>query len=143
MTRTTHTKGTIHISLPWIPPAEVRGNSRAHWAKKSRTARLMRQSGYLYGTGKALEYFGYEQPFWVGKTYEKVRVTYEFRHWRSIDGDNLFIGIKNWFDGFVEGSNLVPDDSPEHVQYGEHRFVKVPKSDILSSETLVEIEVLA
>ncbi len=113
----------IVIELGYIPPAEVRGNSRAHWRKKHHTAQLLKQSGVEHAWGDS---FVLDD--------KKVKVTFQFSHNRKIDLDNLAIGMKPFIDG------LLPDDDPDHVVYGEHSFTKVPKGE---SRTIVTIEELA
>ena len=55
-----------------------------------------------------------------------MRLTYHFTNNRPIDFDNLIIGLKPFVDGLVD-SLVMPDDTPEHVIFGEHMFEKVPK----------------
>ena len=94
----------LRFDLPWLPPAEVRGNSRAHWAKKHRASKRLRESGYAH----ALE-AGHE-PF------QRACVRFEFRHWRSVDLDNLSIGMKGFLDGLVD-AGVVEDDAATNVSY--------------------------
>ena len=111
----------IVIELDWIPPAEVRGNSRAHWAKRYRVTDSMRMSGEV--RTRAI------RPMDASR----LRVTFNFKHWRKIDLDNLAIGMKAFIDGMFR------DDDPDHVVYGAHTFTKCPKGE---SRTVVTIEEL-
>ena len=117
----------IVIELGYIPPAEVRGNSRAHFFKKHSVTLEMKDSGYYLGLEVA------------GDTIDQARVTFAFYHDRRIDLDNLAIGMKPFVDGLVKCA-LLEDDGPDHVIYGEHRFYKCKRGE---SKTIVVIEELA
>ena len=107
-----------------LPDAVLRGNSRAHWAKKAGAAKKMREDAMMLGLFDGL-----------GHTYAKARITYRFYHWRPIDIDNLAIGCKPFLDGLID-AKVAPSDRPEHVIFGEHTFTKCPKPG-----SWVEIEV--
>ena len=106
----------LRFDLPWLPPAEVRGNSRAHWAKRHRVAKRLRESGYAH----ALE-AGHE-PF------RRACVRFEFRHWRSVDLDTLSIGMKSWLDGLVD-SGLIQDDTGDILQHDGATLERVAKGE--------------
>jgi hypothetical protein len=95
-----------------LPDAVLRGNSRAHWAKRAKAAKKMRDDAYWMGMQEGLEH-----------TFAKARITYHFYHWRKIDLDNLAIGLKPFVDGLVDAM-VIPDDTPEHVAFGEHTFTR-------------------
>ena len=116
----------IIITLEYIPPAEVRGNSRAHWRKKHKASFSMRESGITSLLGR----------MWSS---QRIKFTFAFYHDRKIDLDNLAIGMKAWVDGAAWVLKL-PNDDPDHVVYGEHSFTKVPKG---KSRTIVTIEEIA
>ena len=120
----------VVITLPWIPPAILRGNSRAHHMVKYRAAKELRESGYF--STRPTSFHGAFR-----KQMSKAHVTYEFHNWRPIDLDNLAIGMKPWIDGAIVDTGIVPDDSPDHVVYGEHTFTKCKKG---SEKTIVTIE---
>lgn len=128
-------KEPITITLNYIPPAEVRGNSRAHWAKKHTITTNLRISGSDHAL---IERELITRPF------KKARITFEFHHWRAIDLDNLAIGMKPFVDGLGkrhrEKTSLLIDDDPDHVVYGAHTFTKCKKGE---SKTIVTIEELA
>lgn len=111
------------IEIPYIPPAELRGNSRAHWAKKRKLSIEMHNSAVVAFLGK----------WWYPK---RIKLTFEFHHWRKVDLDNLAIGMKAWVDGLVWILEL-PSDDPDHVTYGEHRFVKCKRGE---SKTIIAIQ---
>jgi len=114
------------LILEWeyIPPAEVRGNSRAHRFKRSRTVRTMRDSAYAQARGHA--------------AMDRCSIKLEFWHWRKIDLDNLLIGAKPWVDGLVD-ANVVADDSPDHVRLEAPEFHKCLKGE---SKTIMEVRPL-
>ena len=95
-----------------LPDASLRGNSRAHWAEKASAAKKMRNDATWMGLCEGIDC-----------TFAKARITYRFFHWRKIDLDNLAIGLKPFVDGLVD-SKVIPDDTPEHVVFGEHTFTK-------------------
>jgi len=142
----------IIIELDYIPPAEVRGNSRAHWRKKSATSRELRESAKFHvifdaqcwPTSHILKLMPYDG---------QVRITYQFSHDRKIDIPNLAIGMKGFEDGLCVpkcqgcgkncaneiGAGLLIDDDPDHVVYGSHTFTLCKKGE---SRTIVTIEEL-
>ena len=134
---------TTTFQLEWIPPSEVRGNSRAHWRKKGAASRLLRLS--------AVDHVTLLGDYRVGTYESKVLITYHFHHWRKIDIPNLAIGMKGFEDGLCIpkcqgcgkhcaneiGASLLVDDDPDHVVYGAHTFTKCPKGE---SKTIVTIE---
>ena len=108
----------LRIDLPWLPPAILRGNSRAgHWAQRHRAASSMRDSGYVH----ALE-AGHE-PF------QRACVRFEFRHWKTIDLDNLIMGCKPFLDGLLVDSGLLPDDSGEYLSHCGATLERVKKGE--------------
>ena len=120
-----------------IPPASLRGNSRAHHMRKYRDGRDWKQSGHDHGLTDIPEMRDEEQGSAIALL-QKAKITFTFHHNRKIDIDNLVIGMKNWIDGLTE-SGLVQDDSPEFMAYGEHRFVKCKRG---ASKTQVLVEEL-
>ena len=96
-----------------LPDASLRGNSRAHHMVKYKATKKMRDDAMFLGLHEGLEH-----------TYAKARVTYQFYHTRKIDLDNLAIGLKPFVDGLVD-SKVIPDDTPEHVVFGQHTFTRV------------------
>jgi crossover junction endodeoxyribonuclease RusA len=109
----------IEFELPWLPPPEVRGNSRSHWSKKYRASKALRESGYAHGL-EALDKGHSPMP--------KASITFVFRHWRRVDLDNFQIGMKGWVDGLVD-SGILPDDNPDHLLYDGATFQKVKKNE--------------
>ena len=118
---------TLTFQLGWLPPASVRGNSRAHWTAKARDTKALRESGHLHGLSKGADLM------------PKASIQYAFRHWRSIDLDNLVIGMKPFCDGIID-SGLLPDDDPEHLTLEAPTFERVKKGSEGVTVTLREIE---
>jgi len=114
---------TLVLELPWIPPAEVRGNSRASWRTKHTKNQALKDSGRDHMLSDELR----------GVHLDKARITFHFSHNRSIDLDNLAIGMKYWIDGLIY-AGLIEDDSPEYLTYGSHTFA------IGEDQTIVQIE---
>lgn len=115
----------ITITVPWVPPAALRGNSRAHWATKHAWTKVLRESGYFYGRME-------------DRAIQEARITYRFHHWRYIDLDNLAIGMKPFVDGLC-AAGLLAGDGPRNVVYGQHAFFKGKRG---SAYTTIEIEEL-
>ena len=116
----------LRIVLGAIPPASLRGNSRAHWAKKYKDSRGWRESGYWHGVVELIEW----------RHVPKIRLTFLFRNKRKIDLDNLVSGgaMKAWVDG-LQDAEVVENDSPDHVIYGSHSFERgEPGMEILVEE---------
>ncbi len=135
----------LRFHLRWIPPAEVRGNYSGHWRRKANASRKLRLSAYDH----VMFVKNDVQPF-TGK----VKITYDFHHWRNIDIPNLAIGMKGFEDGLCIpkcqgcrkncaneiGAGLLVDDDPDHVIYGSHTFTKTAHKG--ESRTIVTIEEL-
>ena len=113
----------VTIELPWIPPKEVRGNSRAHYYIKGDVTQWMKSEVVIRAHNQ-----GVVESLPAGK----VMISYEFHHWRNIDLDNLVTGCKAIQD------TLYPKDDPNHVVPGESTFVKNKKAD--GSKTIVTIQ---
>ena len=111
------------IELGYIPPASVRGNSRAHHMVKWRDNRKMRESGFWHASLMD-----------IGQV-KHLTLTFDWHHWRKIDLDNL--SMKGFVDGIVD-AGVVENDDPDHVSYGQHRFVRCRKGE---SKTIVEVTV--
>ena len=114
---------SITLKVLWIPPKEVRGNSRAHWRGKYEKNLLRKASGE-------------EQAFLTGKTFQKARITYTWFKAGVGDVNNFAIGMKGFEDGLVLGG-MFKDDDAKYVVQGEHRFVRVKRADE-RTEILVE-----
>lgn len=112
----TTTPRTLRLEYS-LPDAVLRGNSRAHWAKRHRAAKKMRDDAALLGIHDGFTFMAL-----------KARVTYHFHHWRLIDLDNLVIGCKPFLDG-LQDSAVIPEDNPEHITLGEHTFTKCAKGE--------------
>ena len=116
-------KRSITLRVPWIPPKEVRGNYKGHWALKRKKNLLLKASGQ-------------DQALIAGETFQKARITFTWFKAGTGDGDNFAIGMKGFVDGLVLGK-MFKDDSPAHIVQGEHRFVRVKRVDE-RTEILVE-----
>ena len=114
---------SIILKVPWVPPKEVRGNYKGHWALKRKKNLLLKASGQ-------------DQALISGETFQKARITFTWFKAGTGDGDNFAIGMKGFVDGLVIGG-MFSDDSPEHIVQGEHHFVRVKRVDE-RTEILVE-----
>lgn len=90
----------ISIALRWVPPAAIRGNSRAHWRKRAAEVRIARQIGQQKGNLLLAN---------NNKLSGEIGLRLEVFHKSIIDLDNLLIGYKPIIDGFVD-SGLIDDD---------------------------------
>lgn len=111
-----------------IPPASLRGNSRAHWAQKARDARTWRTSGRWHGYVEGI----------AMRHVPRVSVHYAFHHWRKVDLDNLVIGMKSWLDGMVE-SEVIESDDPDHLVLEAPVFVKCQRGESHTVVTVTEV----
>jgi hypothetical protein len=117
------------LTLPEVPPKEIRGNSRAHWRTVRKINRQRREEAKLL----ILELM---QGRGVKTIPERVMISYEFYHWKPIDLDNLIFGMKSTLDGIVD-SGIVLDDAP-HLAKIEAEFFKEEKKDN-NSRTIITI----
>ena len=114
---------SIILNVPWIPPKEVRGNYKGHWALKRKKNLLLKASGQ-------------DQALISGERFERMRLTFTWFKAGVGDIDNFSIGMKGFVDGLILG-NMCEDDDSEHVSFGTHRFVRVKRVDE-RTEILVE-----
>jgi hypothetical protein len=126
----------VVIYLGAIPPQEIRGNSRSHWAKRNDEGRRTygirsdwRESGHVHGMVDCS----------LLKGSEKISIQFHFHHNRLIDLDNLCIGMKPWVDGLVD-AGVVPDDNPKHVAYEKAEFSTCKKGESGTSVTIERIK---
>ena len=106
---------TAEIDLGYVPPPQLRGNRRTHWARKSTYIARLRESGNAYGLKYASEFIELKP--------DMVKVSYSFTNKRQIDIDNLIIGMKPFLDGLVDARVLV-DDKSQHCSLEKSTFEK-------------------
>tara|TARA_R100000008_G_C3564765_1_gene158442 strand:- start:5 stop:394 length:390 start_codon:yes stop_codon:yes gene_type:complete len=110
-----------------VPPAEIRGNTRAHWRTMRRINRERRDTAKWL----TLDAIGTS----IVEPMEKAEVFYHFYNNREIDLDNLIYGMKSTLDGIVDSGILI-DDKPSNMELR----VKFTKSDKQNIKTLVYIK---
>jgi len=103
------------IKLVWeyMPPKELRGNSRAHWAVRNKFTKMFKESAYM----RLMEID--PEPM------DKIRIKYiAYYSGKPVDSDNLIIGMKPALDALTE-YGLIKDDSPEYVKGIEVEYHRV------------------
>ena len=98
----------LTIVLYDVPPAEIRGNSRAHFRTVRSINRQRREIAKLLTLDRM------QEPG-IKSLKPRVLVSYHFYNTREIDLDNLIIGMKPTLDGIVD-SGLIEDDKPSNVK---------------------------
>ena len=98
----------LTIVLYDVPPAEIRGNSRAHFRTVRSINRQRREIAKLLTLDRM-------QETGIKSLKPRVLVSYHFYNTREIDLDNLIIGMKASLDGIVD-SGLIEDDKPSNVK---------------------------
>ena len=112
-----HPVEVLRIELPWVPPAEVRGNFKGHHMVRSRATSEMQELGIQYGLEAKGLYPANQYPL-TGELELLVQVANPKR----IDYDNALIGLKGVIDalqvvirkdrfGDVEGAGVIVNDS--------------------------------
>ena len=96
----------LTIVLYDVPPAEIRGNSRAHFRTVRSINRQRREIAKLLTLDRM-------QETGIKSLKPRVLVSYHFYNTREIDLDNLIIGMKPTLDGIVD-SGLIEDDKPSN-----------------------------
>lgn len=91
-----------------VPPAEIRGNSRAHFRTVRSINRQRREIAKMLTLDRM-------QETGIKSLKPRVLVSYHFYNTREIDLDNLIIGMKPTLDGIVD-SGLIEDDKPSNVK---------------------------
>ena len=124
------TKNKVAIVLYDIPPAQIRGNTRAHFQTLN-SLRRQRKEMAMWLTKDAM----FESK--IDKLVGKVHIEYMFFNNRDVDIDNLIFGMKATLDGIVN-AGLIPDDSPTYVKITGD-FEKCKKGEQKTIITISEI----
>ena len=96
------------IQLGWIPPRQLRGNSRTDRRAATTERVRVRQSGKDHGIA-LIASEGILEPL------EAFEMHYEVWHNRDIDLDNLLFGYKAFCDG-LQDAGLIASDSVRHLR---------------------------
>ena len=124
-------KNKLIIVLYDIPPAQVRGNTRAHFQTLN-SIRRQRKETAMWVTKDAMLEANIKQMC------GKVHVEYMFYNNRNVDVDNLIFGMKATLDGIVN-AGLIVDDSPSYVKITGD-FKKCKKGEEKTIITISEIK---
>ena len=103
----------ISLALRWVPPAELRGNSRAHWRRRAAAIRTAREIGQQHGH-RALA----QGPPIRGA----IEVRFEVFYKNNIDLDNLLIGYKPIIDGLADSGAIDDDRNIKKMSYQTHEM---------------------
>ena len=110
----------LTITYPFMPPAELRGNSRSHWRAKNAKKKEFQELTFWYM---------HRQNEPLAEPMNKVNIKYTAHYCgKPIDIDNLITGMKYAQDCLtIQG--IIPDDSPEHINSVsvEYQRVKTKK----------------
>ena len=103
----------VRLEWDYMPPPELRGNSRAHWSVRHKITKQFKES-----TKWRLMEIGPDRM-------DKVKIKY-IAHWcgKPIDADNLIKGMKPALDALTE-YGLIEDDNPEFVKGIEVEYHRV------------------
>ena len=103
----------VRLEWDYMPPPELRGNSRAHWSVRHKITKQFKEST----TWRLMEID--PDPM------DKVKIKY-IAHWcgKPIDADNLIKGMKPALDALTE-YGLIEDDNPEFVKGIEVEYHRV------------------
>ena len=119
------------IILYDIPPAQIRGNTRAHFQTLNSIRRQRKETAMWITKDAMLEAN-------IKQMCGKVHVEYMFYNNRNVDVDNLIFGMKATLDGIVN-AGLIPDDSPSYVKITGD-FEKCKKGEEKTIITISEIK---
>ena len=124
-------KNKIIIILYDIPPAQIRGNTRAHFQTLNSIRRQRKETAMWITKDAMLEAN-------IKQMCGKVHVEYMFYNNRDVDVDNLIFGMKATLDGKVN-DGLIVDDSPSYVKITGD-FEKCKKGEEKTIITISEIK---
>jgi len=127
----------MRIEVSQLPPASSSPNSRAHWTRRHRDAKIY-QNAVFYecvDVRNKLERAHWQPGF---PPFEKARLTltFVFPNYRKRDKDNLVSRFKSGQDALVQ-AQLVPDDTPEHLVMGSINIV-IDRQQ--APRTIIELE---
>ena len=104
----------VRLEWPFLPPAGLRGNSRAHHQAKAKMMATFKESALF----RIME----QGP----DPMDKVLVRYTgYSCWPLPDEDNLTIGMKGALDAFTE-YGVIKDDSSNYVLDISTKIIRVP-----------------
>jgi len=106
-------KEPIKLVWEYMPPRQIRGNSRAHWTVRHKFTKMFKESAHM----RLMQLD--PEPM------DKIRVKY-IAYWcgKPIDADNLIKGMKPALDALTE-YGLIEDDNPEYVKGIEVEYHRV------------------
>ena len=91
----------LQITLDYVPPAILRGNSTAQsWHAKAKAKKDMRENGWAYGLELKQQNPDIEFPL-----QGSIALCVDMWTPRRIDADNLLYGMKHFTDGLEEASH--------------------------------------
>ena len=112
--RIDETREPIKLVWEYMPPRQIRGNSRAHWTIRHKFTKMFKESAYM----RLMEID--PEPM------DKIRIKYiAYYSGKPVDEDNLTFGMKPALDALTE-YGLIKDDSPEYVKGIEVEYHRVP-----------------
>ena len=120
---------TIKLEWDYMPPPQLRGNSRASWQEK-----LHIKNAYIDSAIIRLR-----QEDW--EPMDKARITYHV-YWcqKPIDRDNLHNGCKYLQDALVH-EGLLKDDNPDILLDSTFEYTRVAKKkDVRFIMEIIEVE---
>ena len=95
----------IRVEIPYLPPAALSPNSRAHWGTKARATAQCRRDAYLCAVVDG----------GVPLKRARLKVIIYIKDKRAIrDADNTIASCKAFIDGCVDAV-IIPDDTPAHL----------------------------
>ena len=127
----------ITLEFPYQPPPELRGNSRAHWSKRNRAVKALREATYARFLGICVNEMA-EGEGCALVPWPRARITYT-SYWcgKPIDEDNLIIGCKPILDEIIT-YGILADDSPKYLDGIDVRYVRVAHREDI--RVVVEVE---
>lgn len=106
----------LTIELPW-PAKELSPNARPHWAAKSASVRLARQTARL--TMLAELNLNRDRESLVGAECIRLRWTFHPPSRRSYDKDNLQAQMKSYQDGIADALDVNDSKFDSVYEFGE------------------------
>jgi hypothetical protein len=112
----------VRLWIPLLPGKALSPNEHPHWGDVSAARREMRETVGLIASQAKRQW----QRGRVGVELVHGRRNVRDGRYRPKDITNLISALKPLYDGLVDGQ-LLPDDTADHLQPGEHRITYDPK----------------
>lgn len=100
------------LELPFLPSRDASPNGRAHWTKRYKAVRKLKEDTFMFAMSQQVPAF----------RKAKITITLVVTQHRRRDGDNALASCIGIINGLV-AAKVLPDDSSEYVSFAPVQFI--------------------